>query len=85
MSESSPDWLPKIDPDSQAVLEEDYSLDPELIEKVREALGEGRIESVREIIEPLHVADVADLLEYLTKDELQIVIEGCGRPSIPRC
>ena len=75
MSDSSQDWLPKIDPGSEAV-GETYSLAPELIEKVRAALGEGRIEAVQEVIEPLHVADVADLLEYLTRDELQIVIEG---------
>ncbi len=76
MSDSSQDWLPKVDLDSEAVIEEDYSLDPELIESVREALGEGRIEAVQEVVEPLHVADIADLLEYLTKDELQLVIEG---------
>ena len=76
MSDSSQEWLPKIDPDSQAAVGEDYSLDPLLIETVREALGAGQIETVREIIEPLHVADVADLLEYLSKDELQLVIEG---------
>ena len=76
VSDSSQDWLPKIDPGSEAVAGETYSLAPELIEKVRAALGEGRIEAVQEVIEPLHVADVADLLEYLTRDELQIVIEG---------
>ena len=76
MTDTSHEWLPKIDPGSEAAIEEDYSLAPELVEKVREALEQGQIETVREMIEPLHVADVADLLEYLTKDELQLVIEG---------
>jgi magnesium transporter len=76
VSDSSQDWLPKVDLDSEAVIEEDYSLDPELIESVREALDGGRIEAVQEVLDPLHVADIADLLEYLTKDELQLVIEG---------
>jgi magnesium transporter len=76
VTDTSHEWLPKIDPGSEAAIEEDYSLAPELVEKVREALEQGQIEMVREMIEPLHVADVADLLEYLTKDELQLVIEG---------
>jgi magnesium transporter len=76
VTDTSHEWLPKIDPGSEAAIEEDYSLAPELVEKVREALEQGQIETVREMIEPLHVADVADLLEYLTKDELQLVIEG---------
>ena len=76
MSDSSQDWLPKVDPESGATVEEDYSLAPELIEKVRAALEAGQIEAVQEVIEPLHVADVADLLEYLGRDELQIVIQG---------
>ena len=76
MSESSHDWLPKVDLDSEAVVEEDYSLAPELVETVRELLAEERIDAVQQLLEPLHVADVADLLEYLTKDELQLVIEG---------
>jgi magnesium transporter len=76
VSESSHDWLPKVDLDSEAVVEEDYSLAPELVQTVRELLDEGRIEPVQEVLEPLHVADVADLLEYLTKDELQLVIKG---------
>jgi len=76
VSDTSQEWLPKIEPGSEAAVEEDYSLAPELVEHVREALDQGRIETVKELIEPLHVADVADLLEYLTKDELQIVIEA---------
>ncbi len=32
MSDSSQDWLPKVDLNSEAVVEEDYSLDPELIQ-----------------------------------------------------
>jgi len=76
VADSSQDWLPKVDLDSDAVVEEDYSLAPELVETVRTELEEGRLDAVRAELEPLHVADVADLLEYLTKDELELVIEG---------
>ena len=76
MADSSQDWLPKVNLDSDAVVEEDYSLAPELVKIVRAALEEGRLDAVRKELEPLHVADVADLLEYLAKDELQLVIEG---------
>ena len=76
MADSSQDWLPKVNLDSDAVVEEDYSLAPELVKTVRAELEEGHLDAVRKELEPLHVADVADRLEYLTKDELQIVIEG---------
>ena len=76
MADSSQDWLPKVNLDSDAVVEEDYSLAPELVKTVRAALEDGQLDAVQKELEPLHVADVADLLEYLTKDELQLVIEG---------
>ncbi|MEX2010111.1 MAG: magnesium transporter, partial [Dongiaceae bacterium] len=41
----------------------------ESIGEIREALAEGRIERVMELAEPLHAADVADLLEHLSRDE----------------
>ena len=39
------------------------------IGEIREALAAGRVERVMELAEPLHAADVADLLEHLTRDE----------------
>ncbi|MEX1205708.1 MAG: magnesium transporter [Dongiaceae bacterium] len=39
------------------------------IDEIREALAGGRIERVMELAEPLHAADVADLLEHLSRDE----------------
>jgi len=39
------------------------------IDEIREALAEGRIERVMDLAEPLHAADVADLLEHLSRDE----------------
>ena len=76
VADSSQDWLPKVDLDSEAPVEEDYSLAPEQVRTVSALLEEGQLDAVRSELETLHVADVADLLEYLTKDELQVVIEG---------
>ncbi|HLB79576.1 MAG TPA: magnesium transporter, partial [Dongiaceae bacterium] len=39
------------------------------IDEIREALAGWRIERVMELTEPLHAADVADLLEHLSRDE----------------
>jgi len=39
------------------------------IDEIREALAGWRIERVMELTKPLHAADVADLLEHLTRDE----------------
>lgn len=44
-------------------------LKPEYIRSVREALEEGDNNAVYDLVEPLHAADVADLLELLDRDE----------------
>ncbi|MEM1194604.1 MAG: magnesium transporter [Pseudomonadota bacterium] len=44
-------------------------LKPRYIGKVREALEEGDKGAVYDLVEPLHPADIADLLEFFDKDE----------------
>ena len=75
MSETSQDWREPAQPEAEAVVEEDYSLADELVAEVEEALGEGELNKIQELLEPLHVADVADLLEYLTRDDRRLLIE----------
>ena len=36
------------------------------------------------MLEPLHAADLADLIETLTKDERQLAVEILGPPWMPR-
>ncbi|MCZ6482016.1 MAG: magnesium transporter [Alphaproteobacteria bacterium] len=76
MTGTGQDGRERDDPEAVAVVEEDYSLATELIYEVEAALDENDLDKVQDLIEPLHVADVADLLEYLTKDERRLLIEA---------
>ena len=76
MSETPQDRREPDEAPAEAVVEEDYSLAPELIYEVEEALERNDLEKVQGLLEPLHVADAADLLEYLTKDERRLVVEA---------
>ena len=60
---------------------EDYGLPDELIQGVELALAEGRVEDVERMLEPLHAADLADLIELLTKDERRLAVDILG-PSL---
>ncbi|MEO1730606.1 MAG: magnesium transporter [Pseudomonadota bacterium] len=49
--------------------DEENRLKPRYISKVRDALDRGDKSAVYELVEPLHPADIADLLEFFSKDE----------------
>jgi magnesium transporter len=45
--------------------EEDYGLDPATVEAILDAVGSGDHDAVAALMEPLHAADIADLLEQI--------------------
>ncbi len=45
--------------------EDDYSLDPEIVDAILEAVETGDAASIDELMEPLHAADIADLFEQI--------------------
>ena len=49
--------------------DEDNILKPEFVRRVTDALDEGDKQAVYELVEPLHEADIADLIELLERDE----------------
>ncbi len=55
--------------------EELYGPSQELLENVSAALAEGDIPQVEALIEDLHPADVADLIEHLEPDERKLFVE----------
>ena len=63
--------------------EENYGLADELIYAVGDALEAEDAARVKELLEPLHVADLADLLEYLTRDSRHQAIEILGSAMEP--
>src|SRR6185503_7887800 len=55
--------------------EELYGPSEELLENVSAALAEGDSPQVEELIEELHPADVADLIEHLEPEERKLFVE----------
>ena len=76
MTQHGPDaTAPELDKDDEApapaedledfALQDDYGLNPEYVERVIDAADRGDEERLRELVEALHPADVADLMGFL--------------------
>jgi len=59
-------------------LDEDDRLKPAFVSAVLDAVGRGNAEAARALIEPLHPADVADLLELTPADRRADLIQALG-------
>ena len=55
--------------------EDSVGLSKEVVESVQEALGSGDVVLVEELVQPLHPADMADLLESLTPEERELLLK----------
>ena len=65
MSESEP---VSAAPDA-AIMDDEDRLRPEFVERVLDAVDAGDNETARALVEPLHPADIADLIELAARDE----------------
>jgi magnesium transporter len=76
---TSPDLreAPAVEPAEQQAIE----LTEELIGEVAEALDQGRVEQAASLVAPLHVADQADLLEQLGREERDALLDEI-RPTL---
>ncbi len=63
--------------------EEGYEISTELVYAVEDALAENQADLVKETVAPLHPADLADLMEYLTADERHLLVEILGSALEP--
>ncbi|MBT2188404.1 magnesium transporter [Sphingobium nicotianae] len=59
-------------------LDEDDHLKPEFVAAVLEAVDEGDFETARKLVEPLHPADIADLLELTPGERRAEMTEALG-------
>lgn len=59
--------------------EEDYGLDGELVDRILAAADAGDAERLTELLEPLHAADIADLLEQVGGNERREIVRLWGR------
>lgn len=55
-----------------------YGVTGDLVDAVEEAIADGHTYELLALIEPLHAADLADLLEQITPDEREAVIHALG-------
>ena len=59
--------------------EEDYGLDGELVDRILAAADAGDAGRLTELLEPLHAADIADLLEQVGGNERREIVRLWGR------
>ncbi|HVL78272.1 MAG TPA: magnesium transporter [Sphingomicrobium sp.] len=65
-------------PEAEAnmVMDEEDRLRPQFVERVLDAVAAGDDETARELVEPLHPADVADLIELAARDEREGLVKA---------
>jgi magnesium transporter len=69
MSESENIATAAPDEAQGSAIDEEDRLRPEFVERVLDAVASGDDETARKLVEPLHPADVADLIEVAARDE----------------
>ncbi len=77
MSESEHIAASEVDEASDnRVTDEESRLRPEFVERVLDAVDEGDDETARRLVQPLHPADVADLIELARRDEREGLVKA---------
>jgi magnesium transporter len=69
MSESEDIANAAPEPEAQAPIDEEDRLRPSFVSQVLDSVAAGDDRTARELVEPLHPADVADLIELAARDE----------------
>ncbi len=62
--------------DSKSVVDEEDRLRPEFVDRVLDAVEAGDDEAARELVAPLHPADIADLIELAARDEREGLVKA---------
>ena len=74
-----PSWIPfgvrETEVTDESPMEESLGLSPDHVQAVIRAIDENDLDGVRDLVEPLHSADVADLVEQLEPDERRILVD----------
>ncbi|MGB0671560.1 MAG: magnesium transporter [Rhodospirillales bacterium] len=78
MTERIPDDRLTEDESDSDLIGDPFGLTPELEESVVEALDFSDVNRARELVLPLHPADIADLLEHLHADYRQMLLQALG-------
>jgi magnesium transporter len=65
----APENLAEANPAHSSVIDEEDRLRPEFVERVLDAVDAGDDDTARKLVQPLHPADIADLIEAAARDE----------------
>ena len=74
MSES--EHIAAAPPPESAVIDEEDRLRPEFVDRVLDAVEAGDDATARELVKPLHPADIADLIELAARDEREGLVKA---------
>ena len=67
---------PEAETEHRGVMDEEDRLRPEFVERVLDAVEAGDDETARTLVQPLHPADVADLIELARRDEREGLVKA---------
>jgi magnesium transporter len=79
MSESehiAPPLVAESNPAHSSAIDEEDRLRPEFVDKVLDAVAAGDDETARMLVQPLHPADIADLIELAARDEREGLVKA---------
>jgi magnesium transporter len=68
--------MPPEDSTPNSVMDDETRLRPEFVDKVLDAVDAGDDETARQLVRPLHPADVADLIELAASDEREGLVKA---------
>src|SRR3954467_5594959 len=74
MSES--EQIAAAPPADSSVVDDEDRLRPEFVDKVLDAVDAGDDETARKLVQPLHPADIADLIELAARDEREGLVKA---------
>jgi magnesium transporter len=72
----APEELAEANPTHSSVIDEEDRLRPEFVEKVLDAVDAGDDDTARSLVQPLHPADIADLIELAARDEREGLVKA---------
>src|SRR5438874_5747206 len=72
----APELLADSNPAHSPAIDEEDRLRPEFVDKVLDAVDAGDDETARRLVQPLHPADVADLIEIAARDEREGLVKA---------
>src|SRR5881275_729562 len=76
MAENDQIAAPPQDGTPISVMDDETRLRPEFVDKVLDAVDAGDDESARKLVQPLHPADIADLIELAARDEREGLVKA---------